>query len=290
MRCASHARLHEYDPGGTAIGADVLLVMDLPAPWPKPVFAHPALHGIEPTTPTPLGPARVLAAVASGEHQMLRRFDRTPDGAWLTTQLRGPEDIAAALRTALAAERVPATAAPVAAATVLVCTQGTHDVCCGIEGTRLAMDISAADAAADVIRVSHTGGHRFAPTAMTLPDGRMWANLDVATYRAIRDRSAPTAELAPQCRGWWGAAAGAAQGAERAVFAAAGWAWEDKLRRVVPLDEDGETTVWEVSGDGERWRVVTAPTRRVPVLSCRAPGGLPAKTATEYRAEIVATP
>ena len=52
---------------------------------------------------------------------------------------------------------------------VLVCTHGTRDTCCGSLGTRLWRDLDAGGAT--VRRTSHTGGHRFAPTAVTF---RWW--------------------------------------------------------------------------------------------------------------------
>jgi hypothetical protein len=291
IRCAEHARAHDYDPGGTAISAAVLLVAEVQPPWPKPVFDHSALAGIAATTPTPRGDARVLAAVpAPADRPIIRRFDRTPDGTFETsTEIADAAQLGPALHAALAVEEPPADAALMTSPVVLVCTQGTHDVCCGMEGTRLALEL-AEQAAAEIVRVSHTGGHRFAPTAMTLPDGRMWARLDAPTYASIRDRSVPAAAVAGRCRGWWGAPSGPAQVAERAVFADVGWAWDAMLRRVELEVEDPAGATWRITGDGRTWRVRTEPVRSVPVLSCRAPGGTPVKEAVEYRATIVARP
>ena len=217
MRSAPHARSHGYDPGGTAIAAATVQVAELPPPWPKPVFAHPALDGLSSTMATPLGAARILAAVppVNGNRLRIHRFDRSPDGAFVTSHpAQDVRTMRRIIEAELTAPRLPTEAAPLTSRVVLVCTQGTHDVCCGIEGTRLAMAVEA-DASLTVLRVSHTGGHRFAPTALTLPDGRMWANLDVPKLTAILSRSLPPREAAAMCRGWWGAALGPAQVAER---------------------------------------------------------------------------
>ncbi len=187
---------------------------------------------------------------------------------------------------------------------VLVCTQGSHDVCCGAEGTRLAGELEAridATAAAaggahhltGLYRVSHTGGHRFAPTAMTLPDGRMWAGLTMARVDSILTRAGRAADLAPTCRGWWGAEVGPAQVAERAVLAARGWSLDDHDRRVdLTGRPDGSilatVSITALPGAGpagassERWDVELAEGRTVPTVACRQPGGLPAKSAREY--------
>ena len=52
-----------------------------------------------------------------------------------------------------------------------------------------------------VYRVSHTGGHRFAPTAMTLPDGRMWAGIEAGEVATILDRTADAANDGPALQG-----------------------------------------------------------------------------------------
>ena len=157
---------------------------------------------------------------------------------------------------------------------VLICTQGSHDVCCGSEGARFAAE---AETIPDltVYRVSHTGGHRFAPTAMTLPDGRMWAHLDLDLLGSILSRSAAPAEIADRCRGWWGAAPGPDQIAERAVFAQLGWSFNDRDRTVATESVDG-VSVCRVTAGNESWVVTVAIDRYLPTIACRQPGGLPA--------------
>ena len=63
MRCAEHTRAHSIDPVGTALDVDLLIVADVPLPWPKPVFGHDELAGVDGTFQTPHGGARILAAV-----------------------------------------------------------------------------------------------------------------------------------------------------------------------------------------------------------------------------------
>ncbi|MGL5407031.1 MAG: sucrase ferredoxin [Propionibacteriaceae bacterium] len=65
-----------------------------------------------------------------------------------------------------------------AAAIALICTNGKRDVCCAVRGRPLAE--SAAQIAPDrVWEASHTGGHRFAPTAVVLPTGQMLAHVSL---------------------------------------------------------------------------------------------------------------
>ncbi len=288
VRCSVHAREHRYDPGGSAISASAIILLEVPLPWPKPVFDHAMLAGLTAKMSTPAGEVRLLAMVPEQPGRLrVRRFDRAGAGALEATfeDVR-PAELAATVCDVASIASPPERARALARPTVLVCTQGTHDVCCGIEGTRLAMELGR-QPDLTVHRVSHTGGHRFAPTAMTLPDGRMWAHLDTDTLRAISRHGIPASQAARHCRGWWGAPPGAGQVAERAVFAEVGWSWERVERTIEPT---GDAQIWNVTGDGRTWLVRTAPVRSVPVLACRAPGGTPAKTAVEYDATIVRRP
>ena len=74
-------------------------------------------------------------------------------------------------------------------------------------------------------RTSHTGGHRFAPTALILPQGQYWAYLDEGSLRSILDQSGDPAELAGQYRGSAACGSGAEQAAEREAFVRHGWEW-----------------------------------------------------------------
>ena len=68
----------------------------------------------------------------------------------------------------------------------LVCTHGTRDRCCAKWG----MPVFEALRQRDPERVwqcSHLGGHRFAPTFLTLPDGLMWGRFDSARLDTLRD-------------------------------------------------------------------------------------------------------
>jgi hypothetical protein len=60
---------------------------------------------------------------------------------------------------------------------LLVCTNGRRDVCCSVRGRPVALDAARA-APGRVWESSHTGGHRFAPTGVVLPHGRLYARLD----------------------------------------------------------------------------------------------------------------
>ena len=63
-----------------------------------------------------------------------------------------------------------------ASPSILVCTHGTRDVCCAIEGRQLARTL-AAEWPDDVWECTHLGGHRFAPTFALLPDGAIYGRV-----------------------------------------------------------------------------------------------------------------
>lgn len=72
---------------------------------------------------------------------------------------------------------------------LLVCTNGRRDVCCAVRGRPVAVEAAAARPGR-VWETSHTGGHRFAPTAVLLPAGVALARLDVALAVTALDAAA----------------------------------------------------------------------------------------------------
>lgn len=288
-RCADFTRALEVDPGGSAIRADVLVAVEVPLPWPKPVFDHALLAGVRDAMGRAPVPSRVLAAVPRGPELEVVRYERRDGGARRTVARASADDLAATAMAMVLGEEVDSVTDNSPNAEVWICTQGSHDTCCGSDGTRLAQDLEGRFDDVVVRRVSHTGGHRFAPTALTLPDGRMWGYLDPDGVEAILRRNQPAAGVAERCRGWWGADKGPAQVAERALLAHEDWTWELAPREAAIIsDVDGVVTVEVSAGrDGEgrpiaRWLARVAVGREVPTIACRAPGGEPVKPGIEY--------
>lgn len=122
-----------------------------------------------------------------------------------------------------------------------------------------------------------------APTGLTLPDGRMWGMVDIDEMLGIIDHTVSPVAVAARCRGWIGAAPGPAQMAERAVFASLdSWDFDTQPRTARVVDDEGSSRV-EVTTSQRRWSVDVDVGRGVPTIACGAPGGLPAKPATEWR-------
>lgn len=286
MHCSDYARAIDLSPAGSAIEAAVLAVIETPLPWPKPVFDHSLLGGVSSKLETTSGPGRILACVpGSGvvpEHVRARTFWRSPAGTMMAQHLipeaQMPQFVSEVAKSGQTAGSF-VTETSAASDHSLVCTQGSHDICCGGAGMRYAVAAESSNSARETLRVSHTGGHRFAPTAMDLPSGRMWAFLTESDAIKISSRSAPTSELASKCRGWWGAATGAAQVAEIAVWSDVGWEWDDANDRDVRVRESG---LVQVVGMGRRWEVEVVKGRQVPSIACNKPGGQPAKPGQEW--------
>jgi hypothetical protein len=283
------------DPIGSAPVFDHLLLVEWPLPWPKDIGEIPALAAAA-SDPR----ATVMVVVPHGDAALdgLRRVVHHRRVG--THRLAGvdhrvaPEevpDLLARLLDDLDGEHLDwsSAAGPSDRQDVLVCGHGRRDPCCGRFGTLLHVELTAAVPEARVWRCSHTGGHRFAPTAITVADGRAWAYADVDLLAGILHRSIPVADLRGHDRGTaglglWG------QGLEGALFEHLGWPWldaeltdqrvevaEDRRSAAVALDwRDPDGSEHRAEGD-----VVV--TRDVPVLVCGEPPEAAKKSSVELR-------
>ncbi len=280
IRCVDFASSIGLDPGGTALAPDVVVIVEVDEPWPKPVGKHEAMTELVRVAQERPEQIRLLAAVPMGDqpHRIIA-FRPTATGMARSERLLCA-DPTGALHEALD-EPAPSQVETVdGLTTMLVCTQGSHDVCCGVDGLAFA-EWAEVESGLEVFRVSHTGGHRFAPTAMTLPDGRMWAYLTADSTSSIIERRAAD-EVAAQCRGWWGAPTGPAQVGERAVFAELGFAVDTQARTVRVRDQASGAALVEVAVGDVVYEVVVARGREVPTIACQAPGGRPIKPGQEW--------
>lgn len=113
----------------------------------------------------------------------------------------------------------------------LVCTHGMRDRCCARFGRpfyqALEQKVKAGELAdVRVWQVSHIGGHRFAPTAISLPDGRYYGRLTVEDWIAIASRQGAVGAIESVYRGW-GVLPPPVQILEQRLFLAYGWNWLD---------------------------------------------------------------
>jgi len=110
---------------------------------------------------------------------------------------------------------------------ILICTHGTVDAACAKFGYPLYkyMRDHCAHDGLRVWRVSHFGGHVFAPTLMDMPHGGYWAYIDKAQAQQIATRTGDVSLLDGHYRGWAGVEDGFMQAAEDALWQMHGWDW-----------------------------------------------------------------
>jgi hypothetical protein len=111
---------------------------------------------------------------------------------------------------------------------VLICTHGSHDACCARFGNPFYIQAKRSSQLARsgvrLWRSSHFGGHRFAPTAITFPDGRYYGWLTVGHLEAIVGRSGKLNAYAEAYRGW-SLLPPALQVMEQRLIQQIGWDW-----------------------------------------------------------------
>lgn len=160
-----------------------------------------------------------------------------------------------------------------------ICSHGQRDVCCGSMGTELFREVGEPGFVAGVgfRRCSHTGGHRFAATGITFPDGYAWAHLDEAVVRAISTRGVHPSELALHVRGSTLLPSGPAQVADRFGLMEVGWAWADAERSVELLGFERRTMATDLrvtamfeDSAARCFEVRVGIERHVPQITCGA--------------------
>ncbi len=284
FRCAPWTAAQGFDPIGSATGFDRLVTVEVPGPWPADVADLEWIAPLE----VPEG-TRVQAIVAeSGRSDgtvLLTRWERDAARLRGIDALVPAEEVPAALA-ALVSGGAPEAASTEAPPEILVCSHGARDRCCGGPGTRLAVETRAALPEMRVRRTSHLGGHRFAPTALTLPDGRMWAYLDAEILAGIVRRELPAGEAREFYRGnvaldpW-------AQVVEGAVLEDCGWGTADFDELGASSDIDGDRASvalsWTSGRATDERSAVVEITTRYPVLQCGLAPSEAEKHSAEYR-------
>ncbi|MDX1521984.1 MAG: sucrase ferredoxin, partial [Anaerolineae bacterium] len=151
---------------------------------------------------------------------------------------------------------------------IFVCTHGSRDVCCGQTGYPIyeilrTMNPIQANIPIRAWRVSHNGGHKFAPTILDFPYGHHWGHFEIPALLPLVERRGSVDTLLRFYRGWTGLDNKFLQMAERAVWQREGWAWLDyeKSGEILSLDEAGQWAEVRLdyrSPDGARSGAYTA--------------------------------
>lgn len=294
LRCSPWTQAQGVDPIGSAGSFDQLLLVEWPLPWPADVSEIPALAAAAADPRARLmavvpradeapadGLVRVVHHRRTGTHRLVGVDHRLPAADV-------PGLLASLLDEPAREQHDWPTVVGDAPPEVLVCGHGRRDPCCGRWGTLLHVELAARATEARVWRCSHTGGHRFAPTAITLPDGRAWAYADADLLDGVVTRRADVGWLASHDRGClaldpW------AQVVERALLGRFGWAWLDgevtraDTRVTADSRSAGVRLEWRTT-DGLTGRAdaLVEVTRTLPVLVCGEPPEAATKSSPEY--------
>lgn len=293
FRCAPWTQAQGVDPIGSAPRFDTLLLVEWPLPWPNDISEVEALSAAarDPRATVmavvPRDPDAELVRVVHHRRAGSHRFHGV-DHLVPATEV---PDLLARLLDDPDPDGLPSAVSP-APVDVLVCAHGRRDPCCGKWGTLLHLELEARVDDARVWRCSHTGGHRFAPTAITVHDGRAWAFADADLLVGVLERSIPVSSLHGHDRGNGGLELWA-QAVERALFERIGWAWADGLLLEVDTDVADDrrsarvTIVWTGAGDDDRHEATgdVVVVRDVPVLVC----GEPPEAAKKSSYEVAVT-
>jgi hypothetical protein len=230
------------DPVGTATPFDDLLLLRWRGPWARVAASTPGLPvGLR----TPLADAtrrgrRVHALLIDAddvldapEGSVRLEHVRRPVGParrFLRSAWHVPLERLEGVADALLHGAVPDASERLSQASraLLVCTHGERDGCCGRFGEAAYQHLARRHAGPDlaVWRVSHIGGHRFAPTLVELPEGRVWGRLTAESLSALAERTLTSDRIPPHYRGW-SALPADAQAAERDLFVEHGAVWRD---------------------------------------------------------------
>lgn len=290
---------------GTAAVAGFFVIIEQPGPWGRDAARESHLDrelGAELDARTSRAGGRFMLMRRPGghpahdgpRHVLVAHAGARPEDAWLLAaevdeigDLLGLDwgALSRGSRGLVQASLLGSRPAP---ATLLVCTNGRRDVCCAVRGRPLAAH-AARVAPGRAWEVSHTGGHRFAPTAVLLPWGQTLARLDERASEwvlaAAETGHLPAELLGPvHDRGRSGVAA-AAQCAESHVRAETG---ETRLGALWAGSPEQGAEGWQVivtHADGRRWRVrvTREPVGRTRPESC----GKKAVEVLEHRATIL---
>ena len=181
-RCSNAFRERGEPMLGSAPVARRWLLIEHPGPWARDHLETPGIAG-------PVAKAIESAcAELQGRSLLMRRHGRrdpseapawyavdTAHGTWVTGTWRTSDD----LLHAVAALGAPLTQSEsLAEPMLLVCTQGTRDACCALRGR----PVTAALAKVfpdEVWECTHLGGHRFAGTFISMPDGTCFGTVDL---------------------------------------------------------------------------------------------------------------
>jgi hypothetical protein len=293
LRCSTWTRANHVSPIGSAGSHRGYLLVELRMPWP-PDIAETALVSALAHTAGQAGlRVQTILDPKARQRRLIAYLNPSPHGftRYQRHQSQYGDDPAADLQALLAAPAQPDPngAEPAHQQTpdqdLLVCIHGMRDFCCGSLGAALAVTLTNQPLPPGVRlwRTSHTGGHRFAPNLILLPQGTLWAYADQTLAQQVLTRSGPIDQVVEHYRGCAGLPGPQVQALEKEVLRHLGWDLFDQ-HRSGQTNPDGTTTLTlqAPSGQTQTWQAQVTPGRTLPVPDCGKPIQEATKSETEW--------
>lgn len=288
LRCSDGSEAADEQLAGSAPAARAWVALEQNGPWGAKAFTQSHLpadvgrvleetaahHGVRPALirrpgrhadqPHSRQPRRVLVGHSvPGRTWLLEADVDGPDRLleldWAAVAAGSLDDVRRTLPGASASDRPH----------LLVCTNGTRDLCCAAKGRPLALGLADRHPG-QVWEVTHTSGHRFAPTAVLLPAGTLHGRLDLEAAEGLLAAAArgETVLAGHRGRSVWEPAG---QVAELFVRELVGETGLDALTVHMPSAPDPHRWLCRVEhGDGRGWmvEVTSEPTGSDRAESC----------------------
>ncbi len=298
LRCSTWTRANHVSPIGSAGSYRGYLLVELRMPWPADIAETRLVSSIgEVVDGSGLRVQAILDAKGRGR-RIVAYLNPSTQGfsGFERREAEYGDDFVADVKALLGdqPDSGGATTAPGASdgqapvKDLLVCIHGMRDFCCGSLGAALAVSLTNQQLPERVRlwRTSHTGGHRFAPNLIVLPEGTLWAYADEALTERVLNRTGSVEDVIDHYRGCAGLPGPQVQAVEREVLRQVGWGLLDQ-RRSGEVTEDG-TVRLTVQAPGEplrNWEAKVKPGRTLPVPDCGRPIEEARKSETEWIVE-----
>ncbi|MFI9379753.1 sucrase ferredoxin [Kutzneria sp. NPDC052558] len=196
--CSALAAALGEPAAGTASEATAWLCVEQPGPWGRDALLDSHMDGglaAELSKRAEDSGVRIVLIRRPGQHadhhhaqpRQVYLASTRPGACWLeSTVLSDPKQLLDLDFRAAGAGQHVGLGTRIDERVLLVCTNGRRDVCCAVEGRPLAGALAAANPGL-VWETTHTGGHRFAPTAVLLPTGYLYGWLSPEVGQRLLD-------------------------------------------------------------------------------------------------------
>jgi len=278
--CSVVSQTNGEDPIGTAIVADLWLMIEVPRPWAKNPWQGESTALLDLFKSLECRPrwwqkVRILAIApdrayshAGYRHVICYRRPSRLFAHYNADHYCVPQELlpllvkALLFQTAQLQDFEKDRRSPVRS--LFVCTHTHYDVACGRFGTPLFKTLRRDYAQAGQLQVwqtGHFGGHNFAPTLIDFPQGQFWGHLQPEILDTLIHRRGEVTALRQYYRGWGGLSRWG-QVVERELWMQAGWSWLSVSKGERIVSQDGGRPLYRLL----HWLLRWVPTIQAQVL------------------------